>query len=74
MVLCKIFGCRWRKWQEIGENYIMPSFMICILTKYFKGIKSRGVRQAQTVARMGGREMYTGLWWENLREETIWNA
>ena len=31
-------------------------------------IKSREMRLAGHVARMGSREAYTGFWWESLRE------
>jgi len=31
-------------------------------------IKSRSIRRAGHVARMGRREAYTGFWWGNLRE------
>ena len=33
-----------------------------------RGIKSRRMRWAGHVARMGRRETYTGLWWGNLKE------
>jgi hypothetical protein len=31
-------------------------------------IKYRRMRRAGHVARMGREEVYTGFWWENLRE------
>ena len=34
----------------------------------FRVIKSRRMRWAGHVARMGRREAYTGFWWGNLRE------
>jgi hypothetical protein len=37
-------------------------------------IKSRRMRRAGHVARMGRGEVYTGLWWRNLRERTIWET
>jgi hypothetical protein len=66
-VLRRIFGPErdevtkeWRKLhhEELNDLYWSPSIVI----------KSRRMRWAGLVARMGRREEYTGFWWENLRE------
>jgi hypothetical protein len=43
-------------------------------TSIFRVIKSRRMRWVGHVARMGGREVYTGLWWGNLSKETAWET
>jgi hypothetical protein len=42
-----------RKYREAGENYIMRSFMICTLPNITTVTKSRGIRWAGHVTRMG---------------------
>jgi hypothetical protein len=37
-------------------------------------IKSRRIRWAGQVARMGREEMYTDFWWGNLRERDHWET
>ena len=49
-----------RKITRPVKNYIMRSLMIC---------KSRRMRWAGHVAHRGKGEVYTGLWWGNLREK-----
>jgi hypothetical protein len=68
-VLRKIFGPKrdevtgeWRKVHIEGLNdlYTLPNIV--------RGIKSRKMRWACYVARMGRVEVYTGFSWGNLRE------
>ena len=68
-VLRRIFGFKrdgvtgeWRKLrnEELNELYCSPNIV--------RVIKSRIMRWAGYVARMGREEVYTGCWWENLRE------
>jgi len=68
-VLRRIFGPRrddvtgeWRKLhnEEPNDLYCSPNI--------FRGIKSRRMRWAVHVARMGRGELYTAFWWGNLRE------
>ena len=46
--------------EELNDLYSSPS--------NFLVIKSRGLRWAGHVARMGGGDAYTGFWWGKLRE------
>jgi len=46
--------------EELNDLYSSPSVV--------RAIKSRRIRWSGHVARMGGREAYTGFWWGNLRE------
>jgi hypothetical protein len=46
--------------EELTDLYSEPSIV--------KVTKSRRMRWAGNVARMGGQEMYTRFWWEHLRE------
>jgi hypothetical protein len=67
-VLRRIFGPKreeatgvWRIHnEEINDLYSSPNI--------FRVIKSRRMRRAEHVARMGEREMHTGFWWGDLRE------
>jgi len=68
-VLRSIFGPKrdeatggWRKLpnEELNELYTSPNII--------RVIKSRRMRWAVHVARMGREEVYTGFWWGNLRE------
>ena len=70
-VLRRIFGSKrdevtgeWRKLhnEELNDLYSSPNIV--------RVIKSRRMRWAGNVARMGEREReaYTGFWWGNLRE------
>jgi hypothetical protein len=68
-VLRRVFGTRkdevtgeWRKLHNKELNDLYCSLSI------FRVIKSRRMRWAGHVARMGRREAYTGFWWGNLRE------
>ena len=67
-VLRRIFGPKrdevtgeWRKLhnEELSDLYSSPII--------FRMIKSRRMRWAGHVARMGEGEAYTGFWWGNLR-------
>jgi hypothetical protein len=67
-VLRKIFGPKrdevtgeWRK-LHIGEVHNLYS-----LPDIIRQIKSRGMRWAGHVARMGEGKKYTGFWWESRR-------
>ena len=53
---------KWRKLhnEELNDPYPSPNI--------FRVIKSRRMRWAGHVARMGRGEVYTGFWWGNLRE------
>ena len=68
-VLRRIFGPRrdqvpweWRKLrnEELSDLYSAPNSV--------RVMKSRRMRWAGHVARMGRGEAYTGFWWGNLRE------
>jgi hypothetical protein len=68
-VLRRIFGTKrdevtgeWRKLhnEEFRDLYSSPSI--------FRIIKSRRMRWADHVARMGRREMHIDYWWESQRE------
>ena len=68
-VLKRIFGPKtdevtgeWRKLhnKELSDLYSLPNIV--------RVVKSRRMRWAGNVARMGREEAYTGLWWGNLRE------
>ena len=68
-VLRRIFGPRrdkvtgeWRKLhnEELNDLYCSPNIV--------RVIKSRIMRWAGHIARMGRGQAYTGYWWENLRE------
>jgi hypothetical protein len=38
------------------------------VTKYYSVTKSRKLKWARHVVRMGSEEVHTGIWWGNLRE------
>ena len=68
-VLRRVFGPKrnevtgeWRKLhnEELSVLYCSPSFV--------RMIKTRRIRWAGHVACMGRGVLYTGFWWENLRE------
>ena len=72
-VLRRIFGPKrdevtgkWRKLhnEELNNLYTSPNIM--------RVIKSRRMRWAGHVARMGRGEVCTGFWWGNLREGEHW--
>ena len=52
----------WRKLhnEELNDLYCLPNIV--------RVIKSRRMRWAGHVARIGRGEVYTGFWWGNLRE------
>jgi hypothetical protein len=51
----------WRKlnYEELNDLYTSPNIV--------RVIKSRRIRWAGNVARMGRGAMHTGFWWGNLR-------
>ena len=74
-VLRRIFGPNrdevtgeWRKLhnEELNDLYCSPNIV--------RVMKSRRMRLAGHVARMGGGEEYTGFWWGNLREESTFDT
>jgi len=48
--------------EDLNDLYSSPSIV--------RVIKSRRMRWAGHIARMGRGEVYTGFWWGNLRETT----
>jgi hypothetical protein len=72
-VLRGVFGSKrdevkgeWRKLHNEGLNDMYSSPTIV------RVIKSRRMRWAGRVARMGREEAYTGFWWGNLRDRDHW--
>jgi hypothetical protein len=67
-VLWGIFGPNRDDVTWSGENFIMMSFVSVFLTHDCAVIKSRRMRWAGHVSRMGRKEVCTGILWESLRE------
>jgi hypothetical protein len=67
-VLRRIFGPR--RDEVTGEWRRLHKEELCVLYApvIIQLIKSRRPRWAEHVARVGRKQMYTGSWWENLRE------
>jgi hypothetical protein len=72
-VLRRVFGpkrdevtAEWRKLhnEELNDRYSLPNIV--------RVVKSRKMRWAGHVARMGRRELCTGCWWGNLWERCHW--
>ena len=74
-VLRRIFGAKrdgvtgqWRKLhnEELNDLYCSPNII--------RVIKSRRMKWARNVARMGRGELYTGFRWGSLRERATWKT
>jgi hypothetical protein len=52
--------------EELNDLYCSPNIV--------RVIKSRIMRWANHVARMGTIEAYTGFWWRNLMKKTTWKT
>jgi len=74
-VLRRIFGPKrdevtgeWRRLhkEELNDLYSSPSIV--------QVIKSRRIRWARNVARMGRGEAYTGFWWGNLKSLPLFGS
>jgi hypothetical protein len=72
-VLRRIFGPKrdeatgeWRRLhnEELNDLYSSPNII--------RVIKSRRMRWAGHIARVGKREMHKGFWWGDLRKATTW--
>ena len=62
MLLRRLFGPKRDEVTGNGENYIMRSLVICTLTNIVRVVKSRRMRWAGHVARMGeGRGVHRVL-------------
>jgi len=68
-VLRRIFGPKreevTRYWKKLHNEELND---LCSSPNIFRVIKSRRLRLARHVARMGRSEAYIGFWWGNLRE------
>ena len=72
-VLRRIIGSRREEvtgeWTKLHNEYLNDPYCS---TNIIQVIKSRRIRWAGHVARMGLEELYTGLWWGNMRERGSW--
>ena len=68
-MLRRIFGPKreevTRYWKKLHNEELND---LCSSPNIFRVIKSRRLRLARHVARMGRSEAYIGFWWGNLRE------
>jgi len=68
-VLRRIFGPKrdevTREWRKLRNEKLIDLYSS---PNSFRVIKSKRMRWAGNVMRMGGEEAYTGFWWVNLKE------
>jgi hypothetical protein len=73
-VLRKIFGPKrdeiTGEWRKLHNEWLSDLYSPNIV----RVIKSRGMRWAGNVARMGRVEVYRRFCWANLRQETTWKT
>jgi len=61
-------GLRGTREQKSEENYITKSLMICTPHPIFFGRSNRVNEMGRVCETYGGGQLYSGFWWENLRE------
>ena len=71
----RIFGLKrdevTREWRKLHNEKLNDLYYP---RNILRVIKSRRMRWAGHVTRMGREEAYTAFWWGNLREESIWKT
>jgi hypothetical protein len=61
-------GLKGRRLKEVEKTTKRGGLYCVLLTKYYFVIRSRRMRLAGHVARMGTGGVHRGFWWGNLRE------